>query len=522
MIFFLTSNKNGYVCDELLSFSDIASIYTDAPRFYQSNELFNQPHTKQEWQDSLTVDKADSVFSQSFEKIWSSAMGDGKQFNCNLYMFLMNFVCSFFPGILSKWIPIIINFMFFQASQFIMLRISRHFFINKTYRICLMLAFGFSAGVLACIIYIRFYMLATFMVLLLLWLLFRLADEPRLSICILYMPIMLLICYLGYRVHQYFAIYGTIVIACFGVYLILTKQIKKIFLYVFSFSGAFVLLILSPFRGWLVYMITKGEGANQIGRLFELNGEAFRNNLTIYWGYFYRHIIGSRFNLIICVLVTIFFLYMVFADKAIRKNKKGLFLIMLLLSVIIYTLFLIKVSAESEWRYLSIIYAPAIMCITTLFYVTTRKCRRQSIKNILFLTGILILFHMLGNDLQKGSVDYIYFDAAEKKEIIAANYSDLDNIYICREHLWNILLEYDIMSENTKTIFVQPSNVYVAEPFSDTYDKESCLLWFMTRGENYSEEMEIQIIQEIKEKTHYKTIDYAFSTEYSNVYVMKK
>lgn len=523
LVVFLASNKNGYECDDLLTLNDASSFYTGGRRFYQQAELFDTWHTKQEWRDSLTVNAEETIFLQSFETIWEVMMGNGKMFNCNLYMFLLNFIASFFPDSFSIWIAILFNFALFQVSQYIIVQISKEFIVDKVYWLYLMAFYGFATGILACIIYIRFYMLLTLMVLLLLWILIKMIHTNKLKVFVLYLVPLLITCYLGYRTHQYFAIYGALAILGTLFYLLITKQIKKVVIPICFGVGTFAVMMMSTnARGWLVYMLTKGEGAKQINSLLEWNEIVFWENLKNYGAFFYKHLIGNSFNLIVCIVGVLFSLYIAIAYRKKCKIQKRKLLMVLVISIALYMFFLIKVSSRAEWRYLSVIYAPTILCSVTLVYMVINPLKSKVVRNIFAWLGIIFLINMLKNDVRENGVDYIYYNDTQQRQILENNYADLDNLYVCQKNLWNLALDYNVMTEESRTMYVRGTEVANAEVFLDAYSKDAFLLWILVKDSDYTKEGEYKIIQNIKLTTEFDAVDYLFSTRYSKVYVVRK
>ncbi len=77
-----------------------------------------------------------------------------------LYYFCLHTVCSFFPGIFSKWFGLTLNLFFFAAAYWLFARISHTLFErNKAMTVISCLLFGFQPGVLSGITFIRMYML---------------------------------------------------------------------------------------------------------------------------------------------------------------------------------------------------------------------------------------------------------------------------------------------------------------------------------------------------------------------------
>lgn len=81
-----------------------------------------------------------------------------------LYSFLVNTVCSFFPGVFSRWTGLAINFFFAAACTVLVFFCTRHLIQNNLFSFLAASAFSFAFGVVNMVFFIRMYVMVMFWV----------------------------------------------------------------------------------------------------------------------------------------------------------------------------------------------------------------------------------------------------------------------------------------------------------------------------------------------------------------------
>lgn len=136
--------------------------YDEYYSYYSSNVTYGLVPTDREWKN---VDEIRSEFRVlEGERFRYGLVKTMQSFDVHppLYYMVLHTICSLFPGIFSKWFGLGINLFLFVICYWMMAKISWHIFHENRYMtmiVCLL--FGFQAGVISGITFIRMYMLLT-------------------------------------------------------------------------------------------------------------------------------------------------------------------------------------------------------------------------------------------------------------------------------------------------------------------------------------------------------------------------
>lgn len=136
--------------------------YDEYYSYYSSNVTYGLAPGDREWKDTAEIRSEFQVqegeqFRYGMVKIMQSY-----DVHPPLYYMLLHTVCSFFPGVFSKWFGLGLNLFFFVLCYWMLAYIDYQVFgKNKVLAAVCCLLFGFQAGVLSGITFIRMYMLLT-------------------------------------------------------------------------------------------------------------------------------------------------------------------------------------------------------------------------------------------------------------------------------------------------------------------------------------------------------------------------
>ena len=217
--------KEDFHSDEMWSYGLSNSYYE--PFIYQNAEHTDFTNYKT-WfsskvmRDYLTVDESQRF---SYGSVYYNQVHD---YHPPFYYFVLHTICSFFPGKFSPWYSFSINIASFVGTiVFLYLLIKE---INDSEKIAFLgcLFYGFSLGAFNTFEFIRIYAPATMISTMYLYYHAKLyhADKMKKNMIILF-----IITLIGCLTHHFFIPFAGCVSACFCVYYLIKKTIKKLIVY---------------------------------------------------------------------------------------------------------------------------------------------------------------------------------------------------------------------------------------------------------------------------------------------------
>lgn len=174
-----------------------------------------------------------------------------------LYYALVHTVCSFFPGVFSRWLAFAINVVMMTGSLILLYKIGKRVTGNNLYALIGVGGYALSIACITTTIYLRMYASLTFWVLMFLYVTLRMYDrknEIRISDCAL----LLVTVIAGVLTQYYFILCAGLIGLVMLIYKIKDRYIKSLIAYVaVAFAGAGIALAIYP------YIITNVLGGNR-------------------------------------------------------------------------------------------------------------------------------------------------------------------------------------------------------------------------------------------------------------------
>lgn len=155
--------KEGYFIDELWSYGLANSYYE--PFLHEMEGFMGNWHSPSYYQSYLTVDEGEAF---KYLSVYHNQVQD---VHPPMYYFLIHTICSFWPGVFSKWFGLVLNLAFAIGSMWILLKIGQVLFGNDSISCVIpVLLYGFSIGMMNTALYIRMYMMLVFFALMFVYL----------------------------------------------------------------------------------------------------------------------------------------------------------------------------------------------------------------------------------------------------------------------------------------------------------------------------------------------------------------
>lgn len=231
-IFYMTQ-KQGYHEDELLTYN----LSNTSKQIISDGSIY----TANDFNDFLTVDKNERF---DFLRAYENQVNDSA--HPPLYYILINFICSFFPAVFSKWFAFSLNAVFMSFAIFLLYKIAKRITNNQTYALIATFAYSMSIACITTTIYLRMYAMLTFFVLAFLYQNLKLYDNkaPKILNYIIFSATI----FIGTITHYYFILFELLTIIIFIVLKIKEKHYIELKKYIVSIAvGCLVALCVYPY-----------------------------------------------------------------------------------------------------------------------------------------------------------------------------------------------------------------------------------------------------------------------------------
>ena len=270
--------------------------YDEYYSYYSSNVTYALVPTDMEWKDVSEVRSEFMAMEGEGPGLGMVKLMQSLDVHPPLYYYILRIVCWLSRGVFSKWQGLLVNIVFFVLSWLTLAKTTKEITYGDKKKILAVCAlFGFSPAVFSGIMFIRMYMMLTFVCLLILYIHIRAIMRQKRTVRGFYLPVCLL-SFAGFHIHYYFAVFLFFLAAVTTLRLFAKKESRKeAFLYAGSvLSGMAFSVLLYPaclkhiFRG---YRGTEAQDAffdlGNIGQrvtfFFDLTNEyAFGNMLVIF------------------------------------------------------------------------------------------------------------------------------------------------------------------------------------------------------------------------------------------------
>ena len=187
-----------------------------------------------------------------------------------LYYFILHTICSFFPGVLSKWFGLSINLIAFFVTLLFLYRIAILLYRSHWVATLVLFCYGFSAGALNCVTYVRMYEMVTMWSVMLLYFILKAVrcESKKNSVA------SGIVIYFGFLTQYNFGILAFFLCAVACGVLLYKKKIKDmIILGVCSLSGVILFLVTWPYlfdQTAIVFSWTEEAGRGDAGLLLSV------------------------------------------------------------------------------------------------------------------------------------------------------------------------------------------------------------------------------------------------------------
>jgi len=522
-VFFFAFQKQGYMIDEIASYR-LANTYF-YKKYSPDSELYNK------WTKSAYFSQYVNVqekYTFSYDSVF---FNQKKDVHPPFYYLILHTICSFFPETFSKWFGLSINIVFFIICNIFLFLISIKVFENKYVALLPIIIWGFSAGAISTVLFIRMYMMLTALIVLFVYCHFLMLEKEHSCKTLISFFIITLF---GFMTHYYFLFFAFIVAYLYFLYCLIKNKWKELFLYTIIFLGALFTGYLI-FPDSIIHIFSSYRGADAIAGMFNIVDLQYRITLMLtalskqqFGGYLKETIL----------IITIIFLFVqiyIFISKILSKSQdeksislaqkirtmfqfKNIFsvedilLFPLVIAVTATFMVVAKVSPYRTNRYIYFLY-PLISLFAV--YFIHRVFSLFIKKNQILISGILLLsvFPTIAS-YNHGGVEYIYKDQ-ELFLSTAQAYGDYDCIYITNR-AWTLKSNIFQLSEFQKTYVLSVENVAGLPGILKDAPNEKEVILYIDKIENQEELLEM-----VLENHLFNSYKLLYSTSYALTYLIE-
>lgn len=243
IIYCFTVKKEGVHSDEIYSYATANSPYMPFLSIDGRNDKTIK-HNDEWYSGEVFTNYLSVEENQRF--YYTPILKNEKDIHTPLYFMVLHTVCSFFPNQFSWWYGFSINIVLFILTQIGLFLFVRNVTENDYIALITCVLYGFSQGGINTFIYIRMYAMVTCFAIYSMYvhsLLYRKPEKFK-----VYIPVLMLITFLGGLTHMYFLIFAGSVSAVYCVYYLINKKIKRLLAYAVSqLSAVGMFLAVHPY-----------------------------------------------------------------------------------------------------------------------------------------------------------------------------------------------------------------------------------------------------------------------------------
>jgi len=308
-VFWFGTQKQGFHYDEYYS-------------YYSSNVTYALVPTDGEWMDTAGI-------RSEFMALEGEGLGFGMvrlmqslDVHPPLYYYLLRLVCWLSPEVFSKWQGLAVNIVFFVLSWLTLAGITKEITDTDKKKIVTVCAlFGFSPAIFSGVMFIRMYMMLTFVCLLIQYIHIRAIVRQRIAARDFYVPVFLL-SFVGFHIHYYFAVFLFFLAAAVSLYLFWhIESRKESFLYAGSVLAGMMLSVLA-YPACLKHIFRGYRGTEAQDAFFDLGNIGDR--FSFFFDLTNEYVFGSMLVVLLLGLILLGLTKRAKKEKKLSPNPKQL------------------------------------------------------------------------------------------------------------------------------------------------------------------------------------------------------
>ncbi len=496
--------KEGYHVDEIFSYGLSNSYYTP---FIQK-----EPEFGYKWYSGKEI--ADYLIVNDNEKFTYDSVVYNQEQDVHppLYYFLLHTVSSFFSETFSKWFGIGINLVCFGFIDFILYQLVRR--ISGDYKTALLALtiWGFSAGAINMVTFIRMYALLSLWTILFIYLHHFFFDEQPQQGNIPWKRLLLLgfVTILGSLTQYYFLVFAFFFCGVWCLVLLWHKKWKMFFSYTLCeiFS---VLLSIVLFPAMLKHIFSEYRGEEAFSNIAESENwlEHIKTYLSIFshsalWGCL--KIFGICIGVFLVCWIFQNFVYKIsfHFDKSTgfiklsgskhnhfayewRITPKMIFCFLLFLACSLYFLLVTRISPYRTDRYIMILFPVSAFYLSLIINKLAKKILAKN--SFYIVIALVMIFSIFSWNLEP----FHYLYTSHVREEITDQYSELP-VIVLYEGNWGSVIFLNELMMHPATFFCSENSL---DPLKECLFEQNLSQGFLLYVDTLNEEETKEKLREV-------------------------
>lgn len=433
----------------------------------------------------------------------------------NIYYIMLNVILSFWPNaIFTKWSGYLLNAIIFIAHQIVLYLIGIEVFRDKKKAMLPMFIYGFSAGGITLIVFIRFYLLMSLLCMLMVYGHMVLLRKKNMVNIVMVYFITAIATLCLYENQPYIVLYAASAVFFFCITCLIAKEYRLLMKYLgIGLVGMAMILIFLP--GVWRSLLSMSQSSYGIAAIDSFLNRSIRE-YAHYIKFFLLKAVSHVSAGIGGVAVSAFLLLIIWVMQG--RKKFHFFIPSYISRRVIYIIgvsvcyFLInaRIQYGEIYRYMTCIYTGLCVAIAVLL-TWLMDClgfyHRRAVFSVIVLFGLIISY-------QKGYVDELYPKISEAKKCLA-EHEGAANLFIKPKDSVVRYYQDGFVAVNANRVYLmEPNDMEKADySFLDgTYDM-GIVCWMPVTWEVEDEEQRDWVLDQILVHTELKEYDKLFETD---------
>lgn len=401
IVFTFFSKKEGYFIDEVLSFSlsnrEGTGYYDPPVHMWLNKEWYLQNMTAQE---GSTFDFRIAYHNQE------------QDVSPPLYYMMLHGVCSLFPGKLSPWMGLGLNLFFYVGSIILLYFLGKKIFHNEKVGLLIAFLFGITYGAVNMVMFLRMYMMATFMLLFHVSVYIHYFEKEHIPVKGYLLFIVSAV--LGSLTQYYFLVGAVFLGVWYSLKFLYEKRYVELVKYYFS-AGASAIIAIQLFPAMIRHILRSGRGAASFESL------SSGDNYVLQFKEMFRILNYEMFGKTLLVLAgaLVVGIFVLILKKKDLPSWEKRYRIPIAVACVGYFMVVTKVAPYQTDRYIMPVFPLAYFLVVGAFYAILRcffKERRSLLVCVLIFGGLAVA------QLVTQPFDYLY--EGYQKRNVAEEYTN--------------------------------------------------------------------------------------------------
>lgn len=500
--------------DEMFTMEGVRQGGQSMQYWDKAEGFYGNEHTHQEFLNYMTVTVDDLLVNQGVMAVYKALLH--KEF----YYSVLNLVVTFYPGHVPWAVGVGLNLLFFVIAQILLFLLSKKI-LGEVSALCVVTAYGFSAGAISTVLYVRCYMMLTLYVLLLIYLYVKFMCAEKNWQRLLYVAGLEIMAFLCYRTHQFGVILFAIITALFVFYMMVSK--KKICLMWLAIGYGAPFLVGSKMILPLLYRFLGGGVATLF---YSIAGSMDVSRLAGYIvqaGCVVAKHLFVRVRVVVILVAGMLLLcgrirYVRGKDKKRDDRGAGIYWPVIVISVVAVAVYygILVMGSAIAWKYLSPVY-PLIMLafISIVTYIIRIMKVSFRAKVVIVASGVILTF----TSYDTKHISELFAEEDGMRELLETEYQGVNGIMVHHDVQGdgeNYLYEAAALWPQNSNVLVLQHHMLLEDNLFSPREDDRILLWLTA---DFDREESIALFME---RTDYTDIRLVLNTDHVWVYECNK